>query len=262
MLTAKNSLVTVIMPAYNNAEFVADAITSVQQQTHTYWELIIVDDASTDDTVAIIQNMQTTDARIQLHCLPKNYGAGIARNTALKMAKGVYISFLDADDLWLPNKLEKQLLFMKKNEIPFTFSFYDCIDEKGKMLRKRVEAPLHLSYRQLFFCNYIGNLTGIYEKAFFGEITIAANRKRQDWILWLTILKKIKISKTLPESLALYRVRISSLSTSKIKLLRNNYAVYRHHHQLTIFISLLCMLVFLFVQLVIKKGYVKNLEKM
>jgi hypothetical protein len=95
-------------------------------------------------------------------------------------------------------------------------SLYDCIDEEGKALAKRVEAPTSLSYKQLFFCNYVGNLTGIYDVNYFGKITISSIRKRQDWMLWLTILKKIKVAKPVPESLAFYRIHENSISTLKL----------------------------------------------
>ena len=173
--------------------------------------MIIVDDCSTDKTAYIIEQFVINDSRIHFFQLEKNSGAGIAREMALSKATGDYISFLDADDLWKPLKLEKQLQFLKDNKIHFTFSFYDCIDEEGNALNKRVEAPRNLSYRQLFFCNYVGNLTGIYDVDYFGKIAISSTRKRQDWMVWLTILKKIKRAKPVPESLAFYRIRNNSL---------------------------------------------------
>ncbi|MES2240845.1 MAG: glycosyltransferase family 2 protein [Bacteroidota bacterium] len=249
-------LVSVIIPTFNSEKYISDTITSVQNQTYKNWEMLVVDDGSTDATHAIISSF-LTDKRIQFYSLQKNSGTGVARNFGVSKASGRYISFLDADDLWKPQKLEKQLDFLIKNRLPFTFSFYDCIDEQGKSLQKRVEAPKKMSYWQLFFCNYVGNLTGIYDVDYFGKIAISSIRKRQDWMHWLSILKKIKTAKPVPESLAWYRVRDNSLSTSKTALIKYNFAVYRQFHGFNLVISILCMIGFLFTQLVIKPIYSK-----
>ncbi|OYX79793.1 MAG: glycosyl transferase [Flavobacteriales bacterium 32-34-25] len=249
-------LVSVIIPIFNSEKYISDTIISVQNQTYQNWEMLLVDDGSTDETQTIITSF-LTDKRIQFYPLEKNSGTGVARNFALEKANGKYISFLDADDLWKPEKLEKQIDFMQTNALPFTFSFYDCIDEQGKLLHKRVEAPRNLSYRQLFFCNYVGNLTGIYDVEYFGKISISNIRKRQDWMHWLTILKKIKRAKAVPESLAYYRIRENSLSTSKTALIHYNYTVYRQFHGFNVVVSLFCMTGFLFTQLVIKPRYSK-----
>jgi teichuronic acid biosynthesis glycosyltransferase TuaG len=254
-----SELVSIITPSYNSEKFISETIASVQNQTYSNWEMIIVDDCSSDKTVEIIQNFMDDDSRIHFIKLNKNSGTGIARNTALKMANGRYIAFLDSDDLWQKDKLTKQLLWMQNKNMPFSFSFYDCIDEKGLELNKRIEAPLKLSYKQLFFCNFIGNLTGIYDTEYFGKITISSNRKRQDWMVWLTILKKIKTAEPITESLAKYRVRENSISASKTSLLQHNYAVYRQFHKYNSLKSLFCMMGFLFTQLLIKPKFIKKL---
>lgn len=255
-----NNLVSIITPTFNSESFILDTIRSVQSQTYQHWELIIVDDASTDSTEKSVKNEALKDARVQFYKLETNSGAGVARNFAIDKAKGKYITFLDADDLWKFDKLEKQIDFLNEKQIPFTFSFYDCINEKGKLIGKRVEAPLKLTYRQLFFCNYVGNLTGIYDTDYFGKIQISTIRKRQDWIMWLTILKKIKVAYVVPESLAFYRIHQNSISSSKIELIKYNYAVYRKFHQYNIFKSSICMIGFLFTQLIIKPFYIKKVK--
>lgn len=252
-------LVSIITPSFNSEKFITETIRSVQNQTHQNWEMIIVDDCSTDRTMSIIEQFVSNDNRIRSFQLDKNSGAGIARETALSKAQGDYIAFLDADDLWRPLKLEKQLQFLKENKVSFTFSFYDCIDEEGEPLNKRVEAPRNLSYCQLFFCNYVGNLTGIYESNYFGKIAISSTRKRQDWMMWLTILKKIKRAKPVPESLAFYRIRDNSLSASKVDLVKHNFAVYRSFHGYNYVSSLFIMIGFLFTQLIIKPCYIKKI---
>lgn len=251
-------LVSIITPSFNSEKFIAGTIQSVQNQTYLNWEMIIVDDCSTDKTVSIAQYSANNDNRIKVYTLDKNSGTGIARNTGLEKALGKYIAFLDADDLWKPNKLEIQVNFLRNNNLPFTFSFYDCINEQGTELNKRVEAPRNLSYMQLFFCNYVGNLTGIYDVNYFGKIAISSIRKRQDWMLWLTILKKVKSAQPIPESLAFYRIRENSISASKLDLLKHNFGVYRRFHGFNLAHSLLCMTGFLFTQLLIKPRYIKN----
>ena len=251
-------LVSILTPAYNSEKFIAEAIRSVQKQNYTNWEMIIVDDGSIDRTFSIASEIAKTDSRIQVFVLEKNSGTGIARNTALTKSCGRYIAFLDADDLWEPQKLQKQINFLETNKLPFTFSFYDCIDEYGKLLHKRVEVPRNLTYRQLFFCNYVGNLTGIYDVQYFGKISISSIRKRQDWMLWLTILKKIKTAQPVPESLAFYRVRNNSISAGKMALLQHNFAVYRTFHGHNWILSLFYMAVFLFTQILIKPWYIKK----
>lgn len=252
----ETSLVSVVIPTFNSEKYISDTIISVQNQSYQNWEIILVDDGSTDATRTIITPF-LTDKRIQFYPLENNSGTGVARNFGVSKAVGKYIAFLDADDLWKPEKLEKQIIFLQKNNLPFTFSFYDCIDEQGNSLNKRVEAPRNLSYTQLFFCNYVGNLTGIYDVDFFGKIAISTIRKRQDWMHWLTILKKIKTAKPVPESLAIYRIRENSLSTSKTALIQYNFAVYRQFHGFNLVLAVFCMLGFLFTQLAIKPRYCK-----
>jgi len=251
--------VSIITPTFNSAAFISDTIRSVQNQTYPDWEMLLVDDCSTDETVAIVTAFAAQDNRIRLYQLECNSGAGVARNQALERASGRYIAFLDADDLWKPEKLEKQLAFLAQNKLPFTFSFYDCIDENGMSLHKRIKAPLRLSYRQLFFCNFIGNLTGIYDTDYFGKIPIASFRKRQDWIVWLTIMKQIKTAQPVPESLALYRIRKDSISASKRSLLQHNYRIYRDFHGKSSVMALFCMIGFLFTQLLVKPRFVEKL---
>jgi teichuronic acid biosynthesis glycosyltransferase TuaG len=254
-----SELVSIITPTYNAEKFIRATIESVQNQTYQNWEMILVDDASTDETVKIISDFAEKDSRIKLFKLEKNSGNGFARNIALEKAVGKYIAYLDADDLWFPNKLEKQIEFLEENNLHFTFSFYDCIDEEGNSLNRRVEAPINLTYDELFFCNYVGNLTAIYDADYFGKIVIEATQKRQDWRLWLTILKQIQVTKPVPEPLAFYRIRKDSISSSKFKLIKHNFGVYREFHGFNFMFSVLLMTRFLFTQLIIKPRYIKKL---
>jgi glycosyltransferase involved in cell wall biosynthesis len=254
-----NELVSIIIPTYNTEKFIGDTLQSVQNQTYQNWEMILVDDASTDRTVSVIEEFAKKDSRIKLFKLEKNSGNGFARNIAVEKAVGKYIAYLDADDLWFSNKLEKQIGFLKANNLHFTFSFYDCIDEEGNSLNRRVEAPINLTYDELFFCNYVGNLTAIYDADYFGKIILEATQKRQDWRLWLTILKQIQVTKPVPEPLAFYRIRKDSISSSKFKLIKHNFGVYREFHGFNFVFSVLLMARFLFTQLIIKPRYIKKI---
>jgi glycosyltransferase involved in cell wall biosynthesis len=258
--TKMEVLVSIITPTYNSEKFIGDTIRSVQGQTFSSWEMIIVDDCSSDNTESIVNEFINADPRISFYRLQKNSGAGVARNQAIDLAKGRYIAFLDSDDLWKPEKLEKQVAFLESNDLPFTYSFYECINEEGIPLNVLVEAPQKLKYWQLFFCNFVGNLTGMYDTYFFGKIPISSIRKRQDWMVWLTVLKKIRSAQVIPESLAFYRVRKDSISSSKLKLIQHNFRVYRLFHHLNVFVSLCCLAGFLFSQLVIKPRYIKKLK--
>lgn len=254
-------LVSVITPAYNSARFIGPAITSVLNQTFSNWEMIVVDDCSSDDTARIVAAFAQRDPRIIFVALSQNSGAGVARQTAVELARGRYIAFLDADDLWKPEKLEKQRAFLENTRQGFAFSAYDCIDQNGQPTGVRIGVPKRLSYNLLFFCNFVGNLTGIYDTEVFGKIPISTVRKRQDWILWLQVLKKLKSARSMPESLAFYRVHGQSLSSSKFKLVRDNYVVYRQEHGLNPIMATLAMCGFLFVQLLVKPMYKKRLKQ-
>lgn len=254
-----NDLVSILTPTYNTEKFIRATIESVQNQTYKNWEMILVDDASTDQTVSVIEEFVQNDSRIKLFKLDKNSGNGFARNAALDKASGKYIAYLDSDDLWCSDKLEKQIQFLKTNNLHFTFSYYDSIDEEGNSLKRRVESPNPLTYKQLFFCNYVGNLTAIYDVEYFGKIKLESSEKRQDWRIWLTILKQIKTAEAIPEPLAFYRIRKNSISSSKFKLIKHNFGVYREFHGYNLVFSILLMMRFLFTQLIIKPIYIKKI---
>ncbi|MFK7747148.1 MAG: glycosyltransferase family 2 protein [Kordia sp.] len=220
-------LVSVITPTYNTEAFISETIASVRAQTYTNWELVIVDDASSDTTVAILQKYAALDDRIKIHVLETNSGAAIARNTAIENATGTYIAFLDADDLWKPEKLTKQIAFMQKKDIAVSFTSYELMDEQGKSLGKMIKALPKVDFSKMLKSNYIGNLTGIYNAEKLGKVYMPNIRKRQDWALWLALLKKVDFAYSLEAPLARYRVRENSISSNKLNLLKYNYAIYR-----------------------------------
>ncbi|WP_029036358.1 glycosyltransferase family 2 protein [Salinimicrobium xinjiangense] len=254
-------LVSVIMPAYNSAAFIAESISSVQQQTYPHWELLVIDDASIDGTSKVVEAIMAEDKRIRLHGLPANQGAGFARNIGIKAATGEFISFLDADDLWKPNKLEEQLQLMQGEQVDVCYSSYELMNEEGKSLNKQIRALETLSFTKLRKANYIGNLTGIYNASKLGKIYCPLIRKRQDWGLWLLAVEKAGGARAIQEPLAIYRERRNSISGNKVEMLKYNYQVYRKVLGYNSLKSLFWMLLFLWEQLGVKRRQKLSLNK-
>ncbi|BDF95559.1 glycosyltransferase family 2 protein [Pseudoalteromonas sp. KAN5] len=220
-----SDLVSIIMPAYNVAGFIAESIESVIKQKMQSWELIIVDDCSTDQTVSVIRNF-LVDKRIKLIQNNSNLGGAGSRNVAIEHAQGRYVAFLDSDDLWTTDKLEKQINFMQKNNFGFSFSGYSTIDEQG-MLQERLSVPEKVNFKKLLKHNYIGCLTAIYDTQVFGKIYMPLVRKRQDFALWLELLKQFDYAYGLQDNLGFYRIRTGSLSRSKSDAFKYYWRVLR-----------------------------------
>ena len=220
-------LVSIVMPAHNVCPFLTESIRSIQAQTYPHWELLIIDDASGDNSFEIAQRHQKMDARLKPVRLPTNQGAGFARNIGIKASKGDYICFLDADDIWLPFKLQKQLEFMQKHTLQVSYSSYELIDEQSVSLNLVVRALKRLSPTKILKANYVGNLTGMYHASSLGKIYCPPIRKRQDWALWIQAIEKAGGAMGIDEVLAQYRVRKNSISGNKLEMLRYNYSIYR-----------------------------------
>lgn len=220
-------LVSVVTPAHNSADFIVQTIGSVIRQSVANWEMLIVDDCSTDQSAELVASYAAHDSRIKLTQLTTNYGPAIARNTAIEAAQGRYIAFLDADDAWHPRKLERQVAFMERHRCAFTYTYYDKIDETGHSLSQTVSPPLKLSYIDLLKSNQIGCLTAMYDSAKLGKVYMPPIRKRQDYGLWLKILRREPFAYCIPEVLATYRVRKASVSSNKFGLLNHNWKLFR-----------------------------------
>ncbi len=231
-------LISVITPAFNAERFIGDTIKSVQAQTYTHWEMIIVDDASTDETAAVVEQFRKDDPRIQLIRLKTNGGPAVARNTAIDQAQGRYFAFLDADDMWLPEKLEKQLRFMQDNQIAFSFTKYITVHEDGTKTNSVVNIPEQVHYRQLLKHNVIGCLTVMLDTAMIGPVKMVDMRSRQDFALWLDLCKRGFTAYGLREVLAKYRITSHSLSRNKLKMAKQNWKIYRDVEQLTFLSSI------------------------
>ena len=228
-----NDLVSIITPNYNSEDFIEETLLSIIAQTYKNWELLIVDDCSTDKSMNIIKKYSLLDNRINIFNLKKNSGAAIARNKAIKESKGNFIAFLDSDDLWLPEKLEKQLVFMITNNYNLTYTSYSIITNNSLKPKKNVLCKATLNYQQMLYSNKIGCLTAVYNSNNLGKIYMPEIRKRQDYALWLKILKIEKNAFGLEEILALYRVRSNSISNNKIEMLKWNWFLYRKIEKLS-----------------------------
>ncbi len=233
----KNKLVSIITPMYNSEKFIDETIKSVLNQTYKEWEMIVVDDNSADKGAEIVERYANLDERIKLIRLNKNQGGAVARNIAIKNSHGDYIAFLDSDDIWTPTKLEVQLRFMQENNYPFTFTAYQQITEEGKKTKKIIKVPSTLNYRQALLKNPIGCLTVIYDVQKLGKVYMPLIRKRQDYALWLKILKKGITGHGLNENLAYYRLRKNSVSSNKIDLIKYQWKLYREIEKLSFFES-------------------------
>jgi len=255
-------LVSIITPMYNSEKFILKTINSVVNQTYSNWELLLIDDGSTDNTIQIVEDFKQKYTNIKLFQNPTNLGAAKSRNKGILEAKGDYIAFLDADDLWKPIKLDLQIQFMQTHNCDVSFSSYEQIDENGKPLHKLVQAIPKLTYNKYLKTNYIGNLTGMYNAKTLGKITSPDLRKRQDWLLWLAAIKKSsKPALGIQESLAYYRVRQNSISSNKIELLKYNYLVYKKGLGFSTIKSLYRMVIFLWEHFMVKSKLIVPTEK-
>lgn len=231
-------LVSVITPTYNCGGFIAETIESVQKQNYTLWEMIIVDDCSTDDTKKVVEDFLRQDDRIKYYCLEKNSGAAVARTKAMELATGQYIAFLDSDDLWMPDKLTRQIAFMKENKYAFTSTSYQHMAENGVMLDKILKAVDRTDYNRLLLDCPVGNSTVMYDVSKMGKFEVPNIRKRNDDALWLAMLKKEKYIYGLSDVLMKYRLRNDSISSNKWSLVKYTWQLYREIEHLTVFSSI------------------------
>lgn len=233
-------LVSIITPSYNCAAYIGETIESILTQTYQHWELLITDDCSSDNSRDVTNEYAAKDPRIKLLSIEKNSGAGVARNNSIKHARGRYIAFCDSDDRWYPEKLEKQLSFMEKTGASLSYTSYDTCDENGN-INGVVNCLSKLSYAKILRDNGIGCLTAMYDVEKIGKHYMPSIRKRQDWCLWIEIIKRHGTAYGLQEPLALYRVRSGSISSNKIEMLSYNFNVYHQVLGFNKFISSLIL---------------------
>lgn len=206
-------LVSIIMPSFNCGKYVEETIRCVQAQTYQNWEVIFIDDCSSDDTMSRIMTLKRSDERIKVFQNSQNSGAAISRNTALRNAKGRWIAFLDSDDLWEPTKLEKQIRFMEEHDCAFSYTNYQEIDEKSQPTGVLISGPKHVTKAGMCAFCWPGCLTVMYDREKIGLIQIEDIKKNNDYAMWLKVCKKADCY-LLEECLAKYRRgRSGSIST-------------------------------------------------
>lgn len=232
-------MVSIITPCYNSANFLADTIESVLAQTYSDWEMLIVDDCSTDGSYEIAESYAKKDSRIKLLRTEKSSGSPVRpRNIAIENAKGRYIAFLDSDDLWLPGKLEAQMkIFAEHDDTAIAFSYYEKISETGERSERVIVSPSKVTYRQLLKGNVIGCLTGMYDTDKVGKIALEY-RGHEDCVMWLSILRKGFCARNTNDVQALYRVRNGSVSANKLKALTWQWQIYRDSEKLGLISSM------------------------
>ena len=235
----KEELVSIVVPVYNAENFLKDTIQTVLEQTYPNWELLLVDDCSNDNSVGIIKEYVKDDKRIRLLKNEKNSGAALTRNHGIKEAKGTYLCFLDADDLWEKEKLEKQLKFMKDNCCAFSFTDYEFADSNGIPNGKKVKVPKTINYKQALKNTTIFTSTVMFDlrKLTKEDITMP-NVKSEDTATWWKVLKKIEYAYGINNIMVLYRRSANTLSSNKIKAVKRIWDLYRNVEKLTFLASI------------------------
>lgn len=233
-------LVSIVAPMYNLEEFIYETITSVLNQTYSNFELILVDDRSQDNTVNVVRNFD--DNRIKLILNEKNIGAGETRNIGIRESKGDFIAFLDADDLWYPEKLEKQISFMRETGSLVCYTKYDVIDKNSFVYAGCGHIPKRATYHKILRRNYIRTSSLVYDiSGVGGKVYFPKIRKRQDMLLFLDLIKRAGKADLLPEVTCSYRMHPGGISAKKRSLLPYQWAAYRYEEKLPIFYCVFLM---------------------
>ena len=229
--------VSVIMPCHNGSAFLRQAVDSVLTQTYQDWELLIIDDASTDGSVAIAEEYRARDGRIKLlHTKCSTGKPATPRNVGIEAAAGRFIAFLDCDDQWAPAKLEHQLPLFQQENCAAVFSFYKKMDTEGNVRSAVLTSPASVDFDQLLDGNCIGNLTGIYDTAKVGKV-YQKEINHEDYLMWLQVLKKGFIARNTGTVEAYYRESDTSVSGSKLKALGWTWDIYHKELGLPLLVS-------------------------
>ncbi|WP_264525317.1 glycosyltransferase family 2 protein [Flavobacterium sp. N502536] len=235
--------VSIITPLYNSESFIAETIQSVLAQTYNNWEMLIVDDCSTDNSKSIIEDFAKHDDRIKYFKTSSPSGSPtIPRNIGIEMASGRFIAFLDSDDLWNSNKLQLQIPLFNDQKVGIVFSDYEKINEEGQSDERFIIAPNQVSYKELLKGNVIACLTVVFDSEKLSKIYFT-KQGHEDYAFWLSILKKGYIAKNVGHVLAKYRVRKSSVSSNKFKVIKWYYAIYRKNENLSVLQTLYYLII-------------------
>ena len=242
-------LVSIITPNYNCGNFIALTVESVLAQTFTDWEMLIQDDCSSDNSYEIALEYARKDPRIKVFRNEKNSGAAITRNNAIRISQGKYLAFLDSDDIWFPEKLERQIEFMQKNNCDFVFSEYEQIDENNNALGVKVTTTEKLTYTKLLMHGWPGCLTVMYDQDKLGKIYTPYIPKNNDHALFLKVLKVAENALGMKECLALYRIRRKSISRNKWQMIQPYIRVVNEFEKKPLLFAWFCV----FTHIIMKK---------
>lgn len=223
----EDQLVSIITPVYNRSAHIAEAMDSVLAQTYADWEMLIVDDGSSDGSAEIVRAYMEKDARIRLICNEKNLGTAGSRNVAIAQARGRYLAFLDSDDVWLPEKLGKQLALMQKESVGFCYGNAYVIDEDGSIRAKNRIAPVSITYQKLLYGNPIPCVTVLLDRRMVGEVQMPEGVGHEDYVTWLDVISRISEARNVGEIVAKYRTSERSLSGDKKKAASWQWKIYR-----------------------------------
>jgi len=231
-------MISIVVPVHNAEKFLEETIKSVMAQTYTDWELLLVDDCSKDASKTIASGYEALDKRIRLIALEENVGAAKARNVGIKESKGAYLAFLDADDIWVKEKLERELKFMKEKQAAFVFSGYEFADEQAVGTGKIVKVPETINYKQALKNTTIFTSTVLFDRSKIDkELLLMPDVKSEDTATWWQILKTGIEAYGLNENLVLYRRSANTLSSNKFEAIKRIWYLYRKVEKLNIFSS-------------------------
>jgi teichuronic acid biosynthesis glycosyltransferase TuaG len=238
MSTWQPGLVSVIMPAHNCERLLVESVRSVMSQTYREWELRIIDDASTDKTLTVANELACQDSRIHVHSRERNCGVAEARNLGISAATGQYLAFLDSDDLWLPEKLRVQIEFMRSHDVGFSFTRYRRLGHDGH-LHSPIKIPAKVNYEMLLKSNVIGCLTVMIDRNKISAVSMPEVR-HEDYVAWLQILKSGYVAFGIQEDLARYRLSSQSVSADKRRSASWTWSIYRQTEKLSFLKSTWC----------------------
>lgn len=249
-----NETVSVIIPVYNASRYIGKAIESALNQTYKNIEIVLVDDCSKDNSRQIIEKYMKEHRNIIYHAQEKNLGAAVARNTALELANGKYVAFLDSDDIWYDKKIEKQLELMKKEDVAICFSAIEMIDENGKRIKGKINVPNKVDYKFLLKNTIIATSSVTIDRNKMGNFSMPLRRGGQDYATWLKLMRNGVVAYGINETLVSYRVTDNSLSSNKLKSIEQVWSIQKDDEEINIIyriINIICFVINAF-----KKRYI------
>lgn len=240
-------MISIITATFNSENELLHTYNSIRNQTFVNWEWLITDDCSSDNTRELLESIATSDNKVTVLKNTENSGAAVSRNLSISLARGDFIAFIDSDDLWLPSKLEKQIKFMEENDINFSFTAYELIDEKGEKLGQQVDTHLKsfVTYDDMLKKKAtLGCSTVMLRRSAFEDISMPLLRTGQDYATWLKLLKVGHNAHPITEVLTQYRILPNSISRNKVKKARRQWQIYREIEKLPLLKAVECFFLY------------------